>query len=204
MKVHVLGRGAAYENMFARRGFQLVDTPEEADLIQFTGGEDVNPALYGELPHYTTQFNRQRDVEESRVFHQYEGKKVMAGICRGGQFLNVMCGGRLFQDVDGHLGTHMAITENGNPIIVTSTHHQMMIPAPDGEVVLVAHEARKAYFMLGDLECEADLNPVEDVEAVLYEEKQVLCYQPHPEYLEKNHPCQEYYFTLLEDLGVYL
>src|SRR3546814_3238996 len=28
--------------------------------------------------------------------------KPMAGICRGGQFLNVMCGGSMIQHVEGH------------------------------------------------------------------------------------------------------
>jgi len=54
----------------------------------------------------------------------------MVGICRGSQFLTVMSGGRLFQDVSGHaiMGTHLIKFKDGSSLGITSTHHQMMNP----------------------------------------------------------------------------
>ena len=85
------------------------------DIVQFTGGEDVSPYLYKAEPHTYTQFNPRRDAWEIEQFEraQQEGC-VMAGICRGSQFLNVMCGGTLHQHINGHglVGMH-EITARG-------------------------------------------------------------------------------------------
>ncbi len=37
-----------YLNMFVRSGWTISKTIKDADLIQFTGGLDMNPKLYGE------------------------------------------------------------------------------------------------------------------------------------------------------------
>ena len=110
------------------------------DLMVFTGGEDVNPALYGEKPHVSTRFNEKRDRFERQVWTDYKDIPKI-GICRGGQFLNVMNGGEMWQDVDKHgvsAGHDMAnLVDLGGTkfhrdyvLNVTSTHHQMMVPAP--------------------------------------------------------------------------
>lgn len=54
-------------------------------LIVFTGGEDVNPALYGDIIHYTTSTNVRRDNVESSIFRSTVNKSQVAflGICRG-------------------------------------------------------------------------------------------------------------------------
>lgn len=80
-------------SMFLKQGWEISTNSEEADLLQFTGGEDVTPALYGEGKHPTTDNNPDRDAFESDVYHYYIDKPK-AGICRGGQFLNVMNGAR--------------------------------------------------------------------------------------------------------------
>ena len=200
-KVHVVGGNGTIEKMFVDRGWKLTNYPFEADLVQFTGGEDVAPQLYGESLHPKTYSGRARDTKEVYLFTILRrANKPMAGICRGAQFLNVMCGGKLYQHVDKHAiqGTHLMVTPMGESIPVTSTHHQMM--RPDYETCSVLGTAKEASFreyMIGDKIIREDSIGA-DVEAVYYPRDRVICYQPHPEYLDRDHPCQEYYFELLK------
>lgn len=72
----------------------------EVDVVFFDGGADVHPAYYGEQIHEKTVANPVRDWAEHIVFkHYWRTNAVFAGICRGSQFLNVMCGGDLHQDL---------------------------------------------------------------------------------------------------------
>lgn len=205
MKVYVEGFDAQYEEMFQRRGHEVVEKVEEADLVQFVGGADVNPSLYGEEPHPATSFS---DIADKRSINLYENAIThgipMAGICRGGQFLNVMNGGKMYQHVDNHAlyGTHTALdVESASLVQVTSTHHQMMIPAfKRGVVVATAEVAYAVHRLEGGrliVHCAEDLNE-DDTEAVWYEDNKCLCFQPHPEIVDKDHECQEYYFELLQ------
>lgn len=99
----------------------------------FTGGYDVDPTLYGEPIHSTSQCSLERDMKEAVVFQICRDNMIpMVGICRGAQFLTVMAGGKLIQHVGGHLGNHTATIKNvlgvEEEFIVNSTHHQMMYP----------------------------------------------------------------------------
>ena len=69
------------------------------DILFLDGGEDVNPAMYGEINRYS-HFSPARDAAETTllewfVFH----KKRISGVCRGHQLINVFFGGSLFQDI---------------------------------------------------------------------------------------------------------
>lgn len=186
-KVLILGGGPQYARMFVELGFELVTSVEEADLIQFTGGEDVTPKLYGEPSHRQTFNNPYRDGQEKRVYELARklGKKC-AGICRGGQFLNVMNGGKMYQHILGHAihGTHPATdAETGQVYEVTSTHHQMMIPATNGDVILFADICvSRDVFEDGYFVTKKGKIPTGDVEAIMYEDTDTLCFQPHPEH----------------------
>ncbi len=75
------------------------------DLIIFTGGQDINPVLYGEKNTYS-YFSPVRDQIEVEIFHRGENKKKI-GFCRGHQLLNAMTGGKLIQDIEpSHDGCH--------------------------------------------------------------------------------------------------
>jgi len=145
-KVFIVNSSLDYERMFFKEKWGVVKKIEGADLIQFTGGEDVSPCLYGQKKHPKTRNNLERDKREAIIFGLAIKNNIpMAGICRGGQFLNVMCGGELWQDVDGHAkgGTHEVIDLiTGDSFRATSTHHQMMTKGPNGLVVGAADESR--------------------------------------------------------------
>lgn len=203
--VCILNGGPAYERMFIKRGWDVVYHPGYADLIQFCGGSDVSPALYGEERHERTMPNNPlRDKREERAYRYCEQNGIpMAGICRGAQFLNVMCGGLLYQDVDNHTQSHdIIVLEDAEVLTVTSTHHQMMRPTPEARVLAVAHPkvaTRKQYMYEGKLCDDEDFG--EDIEVLFYEKQRCFCFQPHPEMFIGS--MQDYYFNCLEKyLGV--
>lgn len=79
----------------ARRLYELCDG------FLFTGGHDVNPALYGqEALEICGSICEKRDNIERMFFHwAYAEDKPMLGICRGVQLMNVLLGGTLYQDL---------------------------------------------------------------------------------------------------------
>jgi gamma-glutamyl-gamma-aminobutyrate hydrolase PuuD len=198
-KVFIPCSSAPYEDMFLQRGWEIVHTVEEADLVQFTGGSDVFPALYGEKPIEGLSWDSKRDYLEMAVFRRARRLgKPMAGICRGGQFLHVMCGGSLAQDTNGHAtpqGHEASCKLTGEVLKVTSTHHQMM-KDDAGEVILEASEGSCTY-QRGE---SGVIHDFTQVEGVFHEKEKVLCFQPHPEMCRRDSPCQEKYFKYVRGL----
>jgi hypothetical protein len=199
-------RDGSYHDMWRRWGWETVRDVDEAQVIQFTGGEDVDPDLYDEEPHPQTYFSRHRD-ECCIDLYQYavnNGIK-MTGICRGGQFLNVMNGGKMFQHCDGHgiWDTHEAIIrESGVIVQVTSTHHQIMRPSDSGIVLMEANQLGtfKEHMFLADGKWYIEDCPGgDDIEAVFYPDTMSLCYQPHPEYCEEKSSCVSAYKSFLRN-----
>lgn len=80
------------------------DDPSDAlarvDGLLLTGGLDVDPALYGETPHETTEVAEERDRFEVPLTQAALTRDVpLFAICRGVQVLNVAAGGSLVQDI---------------------------------------------------------------------------------------------------------
>lgn len=127
MKVFVVGGAIGYACFLEE--ISIVNNIEEADVVIFTGGEDVTPALYGCKKHISTHCNPHRDRIEKEIFNTIRADQVVLGICRGSQFLCVMNGGLLVQDVAGHaIGRTHSITDGKTQYHITSTHHQMQYP----------------------------------------------------------------------------
>lgn len=197
-KVYIVGGDSMIAAMFRAHGWEIVSHMKDADLVQFTGGEDVSPYLYGEEKHPYTYNSQYRDRMETVEFERAKDRgKPMAGICRGGQFLNVMSGGRMYQHVGKHTQDHL-ITDllSNSQIIATSTHHQMMRPSSDGLLVAFASQSGFKQSMEDDKVIEVD-EPL-DTEVVFYPHTKALCFQPHPEYVSKTSSLSQYYFQLLD------
>lgn len=186
-RVFIVGASFQIAKMFEDEGYCETDFLRDADFVQFTGGEDVSPYLYHEEPHPHTFSNPIRDGKEIEVYNMAQSLGIPClGICRGAQFLNVMNGGRLFQHVNNHAlaGTHACYSELlGRVVNVTSTHHQMMDPAPHGQVdgwawKLASFKERVA----GNSIVRSRGGDEKDVEVVYYDNTSSLCFQPHPEY----------------------
>jgi len=201
MKVFIVDYNGAnkvspYARMFQKNEWEICDNLWQADLIQFTGGEDVTPALYGQTKMNKTHTNPKRDAYELLCFMAGSSLYTpMAGICRGGQFLNVMCGGSMYQDVDGHIGSHEVVDhfigKEDIKYVVTSTHHQMMIPGPNAMICATA--ARTTRRSTTDAAGVTSISHIKidhskflpkdkDMEIIMYPDKKVLCFQPHPEF----------------------
>lgn len=78
-----------------------------ADALILSGGEDVDPARYGEaVLDSTVEVNAPRDTSDFLLAAEAmrRGMPVL-GICRGSQLLNVFFGGSLYQDLPGQIGS---------------------------------------------------------------------------------------------------
>lgn len=174
---------AQFAAMFTRSRCMRAKSLEKADLVVFTGGVDVDPALYGAEKHSRTSISRARDDKDIALYkYCLENGVAMLGICRGAQFLHVMNGGKLYQDVDGHMGDHGLWDVRKKEFIdkVSSVHHQMVVPNNVGgmEIIATSNRARNRWLdnKTNETGCKAD------IEAFFYRDTCCLGIQGHPEY----------------------
>ena len=213
-RVYVFGpMGLDYKLMFLRNGFTGSNNPTSADLLCLTGGADVCPSLYAEKTLPKTGCSIDRDKADIEITEMFLDKNLpMVGICRGGQFLNVLCGGKMWQDVDRHgryEGHDLIDLETGEAIKVSSTHHQMMRPTLEATIVATANESTKKvaandWWMANVSVAEGGQMPkgyvateLFDTEVCYYASKKALCFQPHPEY-KGWEACEKYFFEVLK------
>jgi len=78
---------------------------EGVDGLLLTGGDDVEPARYGEPAHATVvESEPGRDEFEIGLIQAARAKNLpIFAICRGIQVLNVACGGTLVQDIPSYI-----------------------------------------------------------------------------------------------------
>lgn len=126
------------------------------DGIVFTGGEDIQPAYYGDTPHENLEeVSPQRDTFDLMVMKMATDRNIpILGICRGLQLMNIYFGGTLYQDLPtqhpsdihhrqkepGTIPTHSASIVKGSKLAeimqqdelqVNTFHHQAIKqPAP--------------------------------------------------------------------------
>ncbi|MER3421214.1 MAG: gamma-glutamyl-gamma-aminobutyrate hydrolase [Chloroflexota bacterium] len=123
------------------------ETLDVLDGIVFSGGADIDPALYGAEPHPQTDTPQtHRDAAETRLLAAaLERDMPTLAICRGFQLLNVVRGGDLIQhlpdavgderhrEMRGVFSEHAVVVEPGTrlaailgerPPAVKSSHHQ--------------------------------------------------------------------------------
>ncbi len=85
-----------------------VNALKRLDGVIVTGGEDINPDLYGEehspLLEDNNEYRDLRDTSDYNLIQAaVEGDKPMLAICRGMQMFNVARGGGLIQDLPTYL-----------------------------------------------------------------------------------------------------
>ena len=96
------------------------------DGLLLTGGDDVEPARYGETPHATVkEAEPGRDEFEIGLITAARARQLpIFAICRGVQVLNVACGGTLVQDIPSQVPGALAHS----------------LPVPPHEPYSLAHE----------------------------------------------------------------
>jgi putative glutamine amidotransferase len=163
------GVNAAYvRSVLAAGGVPLVLSPllgpsfaaralDGADGLLLTGGEDMDPALYGAQPSpHLNPPSRERDLFELALFAVARQRELpVLGICRGIQLINVGLGGTLYQDLPSERpgpvahdagtardarshgvelkpGSRAAAALGGTSFTVNSFHHQAVDRLADG------------------------------------------------------------------------
>lgn len=189
--VYVVGNDISYISFI--KNAKIVSSISDADIVLFTGGEDVDPSLYGCEKHSSTYSNLSRDLYEKEIFEQVADNQLVIGVCRGSQFCCIMNGGKLIQDCSNHaIGyTHMIYEYETDKIYdITSTHHQMQYPfeLPHAEI-LMASNSRLSRYYCGD---GIDTNSIIcEPEIVLYKKEncpKCLAIQGHPEMMSQEAP----------------
>ena len=154
-----------------------------------TGGQDVSPQLYGEnlLPQ-CGEVSPERDAMETMLLNKaLESDKAVLGICRGIQFLNVYCGGTLWQDLptqrptdtEHHMSPPYDRTVHRVSIIPDTMLHQIL-GCTEFNVNSYHHQAIKA---LGGGLLAAAVSEDELIEGVVMPEHHFVCaVQWHPEF----------------------
>ena len=89
------------DGLLHRSNIRVADYARVLDGLVLQGGADVSPGSYGEEPlREDWAGDRVRDVYEIELVHEFiEAGKLVLGICRGAQLINVALGGSLYQDV---------------------------------------------------------------------------------------------------------
>lgn len=180
-KIYVVGNSIEYTNWMQG---ELVDTMKDADLIVFTGGEDVNPDYYNSKLGKHTYINDNRDKYEiSEFLKALSLGKKMCGICRGSQFLCVMSGGSLVQHQSHPSNIHKMFTYTNEIIDVSSSHHQAQYPfdLPKENYKILGYTKNLCNYHLNGNNTE--LNPEFEVEDCIYYKINALGIQSHPEWL---------------------
>lgn len=186
MDIHVAGtrlEEAQFAEMFSRSHCRRARSVEEADLVVFTGGPDVDPVLYGEKQHTQTRISPQRDKLDLELYEFCYNRGIpMFGVCRGAQFLSVMNGGKLYQHIDEHHGDHSMVDIVGKGIIerVSSVHHQAVRPNTNGgmEIIGTSNKSKNRWITDDD----KHTGPNIDIEAFFYRDTCCFGVQGHPEY----------------------
>lgn len=189
-KLFVVGSSTNYSNWVLPIGFNLTNEMDQADLFLFTGGEDVNPSLYNQKPGRNTYFSSRDDIEKKFFQYALENNKPMMGVCRGLQFLTVMSGGKLIQDMS-HPSHHEFVTNKGDRLHINSLHHQMALVEPsitglvegeDFELIGWTERLSKYHLDGRDLNYEFPKD-FKEPEVVFYPKTKSWGVQGHPEML---------------------
>ena len=175
-----------FAELFALAGCWKADRLDEADMVVFAGGADVDPSLYSRTRHGSVTSDARRDVNDIKLYNYCLDEGIfMFGVCRGLQFLHVMNGGTPYQHVDNHNREHSIYDKVASRTVsrASSVHHQMVRDdVPNMQILATARESRHRWSSASSY----DNGPHEDIEAVFYRETGCLGVQGHPEY--KNYP----------------
>lgn len=184
-KIYVIGMLQHYMNWCQA---EFTNDIKSATAILFTGGPDIEPALYGKQPHPETSTFPSRDKHEITMFEMVRdmGKPII-GVCRGAQLVCSQAGGILVQHQANPKSHHYIDTFDGKKVCVSSSHHQAQYPwgLPVDQYRLLGWSTGISAFHDGEAEGdEMVVGKVPgncEVEEVYYRGIHALAIQSHPE-----------------------
>lgn len=184
MKVYVVGYATGYARFIS--DLELVNKIEDADVVLFTGGCDVDPSTYGKKRHHSVYSDLRRDKQEIEAFKKMRKDQLAYGTCRGFQLLGVLNGANLVQDCDNHCGSRHQITNGEETYTINSIHHQMVypydLPEKDYTVLFKSHGVGN-YYEGDGIDPNVIMEKGEPEIAVFHREDMPICLgvQGHPE-----------------------
>lgn len=176
-------------NSIFSKGQDITSSLEGIDAVVFWGGTDIHPSFYSEPPHKTNQVYgalspSKRDEFERKAMLYCKAKGIpMIGVCRGAQLMCAVAGGSLVQHCTNHHGDHDMVTREGEVIVTTSCHHQMMV-LKDVEHELLAWATPKLSTVYKD-GWDRDIEYMKthrEPEVVFFPTMKGLAIQGHPEW----------------------
>lgn len=132
------------------------------DGIVLSGGNDINPRLYGKDIAWS-DISRKRDAMEKKILEIAIRKKIpILGICRGMQMINVLFGGKLIRNINKKSNIHAPGTDHeinitfeeakllcGEKTIVNSFHNQAITTETLSPQLLIFALSQKDGFIEG-------------------------------------------------------
>lgn len=201
-RVYLLG-DRSYRELFKAPDYEVVYNPAKGyDILCLTGGTDIDPTIYGEERNqFTSAPDVTRDAFEQAAFDDAVADgKVVVGICRGAQLICALSGGSIYQHIGGaHQGNHKAVTIDGREMIVTSSHHQMMNPAPLKDNYLPLMTCGNLCSTYQDGFGEVD-PPTVDYEVIYFPKTNAIGHQPHPEWMDDNAEYHKYFHETVAEM----
>lgn len=168
---------------------------EQCNGLLLSGGNDVDPALYGEkCKEYTETPAPARDSQELQLLQwAREDDKPILAICRGAQLLNVALGGTLYQDIAAEVpGAHNHVASRDKEDFTYIAHDRLLLKLGSRLAQILGvkeistnalhHQSIKSLGKGLRLSAWAEDNVIEAIE--LPEAKFVIGVQSHPEALE--------------------
>jgi len=194
-KIYVVGGSTGYASWMQG---QLTDKLSDANLVVFTGGEDIDPDFYGQPHHPFTGSNKTRDRYEFSKFEEAQKLGIPClGICRGSQFLCVANGGLLVQHQQNPSYVHNITTYDDKELEITSTHHQAAFPynlSKEDYRILGWTNGISKFHEDGN---KNEMHPEKECEIVYYPKTKSLGIQGHPEMMKREHLTITYLQNLL-------
>lgn len=177
-----------FDKMELFESYIRVNTPDELTkdhALVVWGGGDISPSLYSkEVSQYTGADERlsHRDYVEWLLMCRAEELEIpIIGICRGAQMLCALAGGYLIQDVTNHGYEHKVETMEGKVLVVSSLHHQMMVPeGVDHLLVAWSKHKLSRHYMDVNTPVHIDIEP----EFIYFPRQKGVAIQWHPEYMD--------------------
>lgn len=174
--------------------FESFDTPLLPTLngILLTGGIDIYPGCYTHFapyPNAPSDFQHQRDLFESLVYHYAKRMKIpILGICRGLQLINILEGGKLMLDLGltGNKKHRAEGTDKEHQIkVLEGSYFHLITGQLNGSVNSAHHQAIDPEHIGQNLLPVAWSEEDEVIEAIEYKDKSdtgyLLAVQYHPE-----------------------